>query len=102
MKASKSKAYLKGKKLLSGDILEFKLQDIQGESLGLRTYDAILIEDIPDNLGKSFWLDTLHFSRLALKEKGKIFAVLPRRGLVYLPYEILRENEEYTIYTIDK
>jgi hypothetical protein len=99
-KASKSKAYLRGKKLLSGNHLDFTLQCLQGE-MG-KGFDSILIEEIPETLTKEFWENALHVCRMALNQNGKVYAILPRWGKILLPYEILRENELVTIYCIKK
>jgi hypothetical protein len=101
-KQSASKAYLKGKKLLVGQTLDFTLQSLLGESLGLECYDSILLENIPENLSKGFWEDIIHVSRVALKTGCVAYAVLPRFGKILLPFEIIRENSEFTIYKISK
>jgi len=101
-KQSKGKAYLKGKKLLSGAHLDFTLKNIIDGSLkNSCTFDSILIEEIPENLSKDFWENVLYACRGALTLKGKIYAILPRHG-VQLPYEILRETDIFTIYLISK
>jgi hypothetical protein len=102
-KQSKGKAYLKGKKLLKGEFLDFQLIALADEkTLGIEKYDTILIEEIPGTVSNAvFWEDLIHLCRVALKPKGKIYAILPRKGKM-LPFEILRENEEITIYSIDK
>lgn len=93
---------MKSKKLLSGELWEVKLIDLQSGESRVDRYDSILIEDIPENLTLEFWESLIHWSRVALKEKGLAYIVLPRKGKILLPYEILRENEVYTIYKIAK
>ena len=102
-KQSKGKAYLKGKKLLQGEFLDFELISLaQSETLGIEKYDSILIEEIPLSIANAiFWEDLIHLARVALKPKGKAYAIVPR-NFKGLPYEILRENSEFTIYIIDK
>jgi len=102
-KQSKGKAYLKGKKLLTGECLDFELISLaQSETLGIEKHDTILIEEIPSSLVNAlFWEDLIHLARQALKPKGKVYAIVPR-NFKGLPYEILRENSEFTIYSIDK
>ena len=72
-KQSKGKAYLKGKKLLQGDFLDFELISLaDGNTLGIERYDTILIEEIPSSLANAlFWEDLIHLARVSLKPKGK-------------------------------
>ena len=102
-KQSKGKAYLKGKKLLTGECLDFELIALaDGNTLGIERYDTILIEEIPGCIANAiFWEDLIHVCRVALKPKGKAYAILPRQAKG-IGYEILRENEVFTIYSIDK
>ena len=101
-KQSKGKMYLKGKKLLSGFHIDFQLKNIiDGSLLYPDIYDSVLIEDIPENLSSDFWEDTIFLCKQALKGKGKLYVILPRKGL-QLQYEIMKENSEFTIYSISK
>ena len=99
--ASRWKKYLRGKKLIKKCHLDFTLQDLQGEQLGVSKFDSILVENIPETLDKPFWEDLIHVCRTSLLPEGTLFLVLPRRGFMF-PYDILRETEDTTIYSVKK
>jgi hypothetical protein len=102
-KQSKGKAYLKGRKLIGKNHYDFLLQSIIDESLEKFTYDSILIDykEIPLHLSIDFLENAIFLCRKALTEKGKLYIILSRRG-VLLPNEIIKENEDFTIYSISK
>lgn len=102
-KQSKNVAYLKGKKLLpKNETLYFELFNlIDGTLSGSRLYKAIVLEEIPENMGKPFWEDLISKAFEHVTGKGSIYAILPRCGSILLPYQILKEDKDNTIYLIN-
>lgn len=100
MKQSKEKAYLKGKKLLSGVHLDFTMQSFFNHDLA-KQYDSILVEGLPGFVPKVFFEDLIDTCRSVLSDKGLLFLALPRRGVV-IQHEIMREDENTTLYRISK
>jgi hypothetical protein len=102
-KQSKGKAYLKGKKLIAKNHYDFKLASLLDDNLLKFSYDSILIDykEIPLSLSIDFLENAIFLCRKALTEKGKLYIILSRKGTL-LQNEIIRENEEFTIYSISK